>query len=141
MDMKKGGQGLATKHRDSHLEFIRKSVDGGRPPNMIIVLDTHSDTFSGQLQVAGGLTGVGSMLTLPDLVRTYVGDAILGQLANASAIARSYDLTPELSPGVQPWADITPKARGGWCVLVMVSCGSSVRVPTHWEYITQLFSQ
>lgn len=139
--MKKGCEGVVRKHQDSTLDFIKKSLDGGRPPNLIIVLDTHCDTFSGQLQVAGGLTGQSSTRTLPDLVRTYVGDATLQQMAHVSAIARSYNTIPEISPGVWPAADITPKARGGWRVMVMVSCGSSVRTQMHWEYITQLFSQ
>jgi hypothetical protein len=139
--MKKGAQGIVNKHRATHLDFIEKSMCEGRPANLVIVLDTHSDTFSGQLQATGGLTGVSTTLTLPDLVRTYVGDAILQEMRTASAVARSYNIIPQISPGVAPWANITPKVRGGWRVMVMVSCGSSVRVPMHWEYITQLFTK
>jgi hypothetical protein len=137
--MKKGGHGIVARHRDSHSKFIKKSLDEGRPANLVIVLDTHSDTFSGHLQATGGLTGPSTTLTLPDLVRSYVGDAVLQAMEEASAIARSYRLVPEISPGVAPWADITPKARGGWRVMVMVSCGSSVKTAAHWEYITHLF--
>ena len=132
---------MVIKHKDSHLDFIRKSMHQGRPANLIIVLDTHSDTFTGQLQTTGGLTGVSTTLTLPDLVRGYVGDAILQEMIKVSGLARAYNFVPEISPGLRPWADITPKARGGWRVMVMVSCGSSVRVPVHWEFITQLFAQ
>lgn len=113
----------------------------GQPPNMIIVLDTHSDTFSGHLQTAGGLTGPAISVPLPDLVRTYVGDEVLREMGFASDQARSYNTIQEMSPGVAPWADITPKVRGGWRVMVMVSCGSSVRQPVHWDYITQLFTR
>jgi hypothetical protein len=129
------------KHKDAHVDFIKKSMSDGRPANVIIVLDTHSDTFSGQLQATGGLTGVSTTLTLPDLVRTYVGDTVLQEMTRASAKARSYNIVHEVSPGVVPWADITPKVRGGWRVMVMVSCGSSVRQPVHWDYITQLFTK
>jgi hypothetical protein len=139
--MKKGGEATATKHMKTHLDFIRTYRGGSQPPNIVIVLDTHSDTFSGQLQAAGGLTGVSSTRTLPDLVRTYVGDPVLREMANVSAEARSYNTIHEIRPGVLPWADVTPKVRGGWRVLVMVSCGSAVRQPIHWDYITQLFSK
>lgn len=127
------------KKNDTHLDFIHKHMKDGRLPNMIIVLDTHSDTFSGELQATGGLTGPSTTLTLPDLVRKYVGDPILEEMRKASASARSYTLIPEIRPGVEPWADITPKVRGGWRVMVMVSCGSAVRSPAHWNYINQLF--
>ena len=141
VDMKKGGANLIVKNSHQHVNFVKKSIADGRPANLIVVLDTHSDTFTGQLQTTGGLTGVGSNLTLPDLVRSYVGDAILQEMMHASGVARSYHSFLEISPGVAPWADITPKARGGWRVMVMVSCGSSVRIPMHWDYIKQLFTQ
>jgi hypothetical protein len=137
--MKKGGEGITLKHRVPHTDFIMTSMREGRPANLVIVLDTHSDTFSGQLQATGGLTGVSTTLTLPDLIKTYVGDAVLQGMGEASRASRSYNLVHEISPGVVPWADITPKVRGGWRVMVMVSCGSAVRQQVHWDYITQLF--
>jgi hypothetical protein len=139
--MKKGGEGVELKHRDRHMGFIHKSMTQGRPANLVIVLDTHSDTFSGQLQATGGLTGASTTLTLTDLLRTYVGDAVFKAMADASATARAYALVPEISPGVVPWADITPKVRGGWRVMVMVSCGSAVAQQIHWDYMTQLFTK
>jgi hypothetical protein len=139
--MRKGGEVLTTKHKDQHVDFINKSMLEGRPCNLIVVLDTHSNTFSGQLQASGGLTGAGTFMSLPDLVLGYVGDVTLKEMQKASEYARRYNLVLEVSPGVTPWADITPKVRGGWRVMVMVSCGSSVRAPMHWEYISQLFSK
>ena len=129
------GEGAFAKLRESQANFVKKSINDGKPANLIIVLDTRSNTFSGQLQAAGGLTGV----TLPDLIRTYVGDDILQETLKASNYARCYSFVPEISPGIAPWADITPKVRGGWRVMVMVTCGSVVRQPSHWKYITQLF--
>jgi hypothetical protein len=139
--MRKGGEGVRGKLMTIHQNFIRKFMNDGRPANIVIVLDTHSDTFSGQLQAAGGLTGVSSTLTLPDLVRTYVGNATLQEMGKASVQARTYNTIHEIRPGVVPWADITPKVRGGWRIMVMVSCGSSVRQPVHWDQITQLFTK
>jgi hypothetical protein len=139
--MKKGGENVVLKHRQVHSDFIKKSISEGRPANLIVVVDTHSDTFSGQLQTTGGLTGVSTTLSLPDLVRGYVGDSTLQEMMQASALARSYNSGLEISPGVAPWADITPKARGGWRVMVLVSCGSAVRTAMHWEYITQLLTK
>lgn len=141
IDMKKGAEGIIIKHNDSHTDFLNKAMRQGRPANLVVVLDTHADTFTGQLQTTGGLTGVATTLSLPDLVRTYVGDTILQEMAKASVVARSYNLVHEISPGVAPWADITPKVRGGWRVMVMAACGSAVRQPLHWEYITALFQQ
>jgi hypothetical protein len=139
--MKKGAENVGLKHSQVHSDFIKKSISEGWPANLIIVLDTHSDTFTGQLQATGGLTGTSTTLSLPDLVRGYVGDGTLQEMMKASAIARSYDCLPEISPGVAPWADITPKARGGWRVMVMVACGSAVKIPMHWEYLTQLLTK
>jgi hypothetical protein len=139
--MMKGAERKVVKHRDSQTTFLNNSIHSGRPANLIIVLDTHSNSFSGHLQAAGGLTGVSTSLTLPDLVKMYVGDFIFEEMPKASAISRSYDHIYQLSPGVAPWADITPKVRGGWRVLVMVSCGSAVKQLSHWDYITQLFRQ
>jgi hypothetical protein len=136
--VKKGGENVALKHQQAHSNFINQSVQEGRPANLVMVLDTHSDAFTGQLQAAGGSTGVTISLTLPDLVRGYVGDGTLQDMMNASGVARSHSFPVEISPGVAPWADITPKARGGWRVMVMVSCGSAVKIPAHWEYLTQL---
>jgi hypothetical protein len=137
----KGREGVIVKHRHTQTEFVHNSMLNGRPANLIIVLDMHSDTFTGQLQATGGLTAVSTTLTLPDIVRTYVGEPLLQEMGKASAVARAYDVIHEISPGVAPWADITPKVRGGWRVMVMLSCGSAVRQPVHWDYITQLFTQ
>src|SRR5277367_1777990 len=98
--MKKGGENIMLKHRQLHTDFIKKSISEGRPANLIIVVDTHSDTFSGQLQTTGGLTGVCTTLSLPDLVRGYVGDSTLQEMMHASALARSYNSGLEISPGV-----------------------------------------
>ena len=113
----------------------------GRPSNLIIVLDTHSDTFTGQLQVAGGLTGESTTLTFPDLVKGYVGVETLQEMASTSQAVQSSSLVLEVSLGVTPWGNITPKVCGGWRVLIMVSCCLSVEIPMHWEYITLLFEK
>ena len=139
--MMKGALGRVSKNTNTQLDFIRRSTNEGRPSNLIIVLDTHSDTFTGQLQVSGGLTGVSTTLTLPDLVKGYVGVDTLEEMASASEAARNSSLVLEVSPGVTPWGNITPKVRGGWRVLIMVSCGSAVKIPMHWEYITHLFQK
>ena len=139
--MMKGALGRVSKNTNTQLDFIRKSTNEGRPSNLIIILDTHSNTFTGQLQVAGGLTGESTTLTLPHLVKSYVVVETLQEMASASQAARSSSLVLEVSPGVTPWGNITPKVRGGWRVLIMVSCGSSVKIPMHWEYITQLFKK
>ena len=37
---------VVMKNTNTQLEFIRKSIEQDRSPNLIIVLDTHSDTFT-----------------------------------------------------------------------------------------------
>ena len=74
--MRKGGQASISKYEEDRTGFIKTTVQEGRPPNMIIVLDTHSDTFTGQLQATGGLTTSGTTLTLPSLVTGYVGNSV-----------------------------------------------------------------
>ena len=139
--MKKGVEGILIKHKDQHTKFLHKSLQEGRPANLIIVLDTLSDTFSSHFQATSGLTGVSTALTLPDLLRLYVGEPIFNEMTKLSTFARSYRLVPELSPGLPPSADITPKVRGGWRVMVIVSCGSAVRNPVHWNHITELLEK
>ena len=78
--MIKKREGVMMKENDTHLDFIHKHMKDGRLPNMIIILDTHSDTFSKELQATGGLTGTSTILTLLDLVRKYVGDPILEEM-------------------------------------------------------------
>jgi hypothetical protein len=85
--MKKGGENVVLKHRQVHSDFIKKSISEGQPANLIVMVDTHSDTFSGQLQMMDGLTGVSTTLSLSDLVRGYVGDLTLQEMMQASALA------------------------------------------------------
>jgi hypothetical protein len=137
--MIKADEGTVVMLRNGHTNFVKNSIDEGRPANLIIVVDANSDTFSGQLEATGGLTGENTTLTLPDLVENYVGESILQETLKASTYARAYSTVHEISPGHAPWADITPRVRGGWRVMVMVSCGSAVRQRNHWKYITELF--
>ena len=133
----KGRQGVMGRHCNNHIEFMADFINQGQPPNLIIVLDTHSDSFSGQLQATGGLRGAQKTnLTLPDLVRMCVGDSVLHAMGRASEISRAYNVAHKISPGVAPWADITPGVHGGWRVMAMVSCGSALQQVVHWDYIT-----
>lgn len=138
--MKATAPALAKKNHDGHIKFLEKFLEDGRPPNLIIVIDTHSDTWSGQLQTARGRT-VDLHRKLPDLVQEYVGQPVLDVMKTSSRQARSYDVLHEISGGVAPWADITPKSRGGWRVLIMPVCGSTMTQPVHWSYLVHMFKE
>jgi len=136
--MLKAGERAAEKHVPDHLTFIDQYLTKGLPPNLIVVLDTHSDSFSGLLQCAGGLGGVAEARPLPEIARMYVGDAVLAKMQQVSQVARKWNETIEVGSGATPWADLTPRTRGGWRVMVMVACGSAIKQRLHWEYIQQL---
>lgn len=130
----------AWKKGDAHTNFLNHFIDQGRAPNLIVVIDTHSDSWSGQLQTAGG-SGGEHHLTLLVLLQNYVGGPVMDRMAASSTQARHYNTVHEISPGVAPWADITPKTRGGWKVVIMPVCGSTVTQVVNWNYLVQAFAQ
>jgi hypothetical protein len=44
------------KHVEPITAFLRKTTNDGIPANFFVILDTHSDAFTGNLQHAGGQT-------------------------------------------------------------------------------------
>lgn len=128
-------------NKRSHLRFINSFIQEERPPNLIILVDTHSNAWSGQLQTAETSSGGESNSTLPSIVDDYVGDQVIARMKVSSELARSYNVQYETASGKKPWADITPKTRGGWRVLIMPVCGSSVRQPVHLNYLVQMIRE
>ncbi|KAG1847025.1 hypothetical protein DFJ58DRAFT_843341 [Suillus subalutaceus] len=119
------------------LEFMRGNISRGFPPNTFIIVDTHSDEFTGMLQHTGGHTG-GTNTTITEIVEAYLGTDFLKCMGEASDAARSDDSTLTTAKSTKPWCDLTAKARGGWRGLLLVSCGPAIRVSHHFESVLQL---
>ena len=113
------------------VEHIQLSINSGVPANCFVVLDTHSDTHSGQLQYAGGASAP-VFSHAHSLLQNFCGNAFLPamQAAAKSAVAngrhpRVEKSTPASMPH-NPWYNAAPSFRGGWRGLLMSSCGPAV---------------
>ncbi|KAF8058954.1 hypothetical protein FPV67DRAFT_1454802 [Lyophyllum atratum] len=93
------------------VEFIRASSSQKLPPNLIIVVDTHSHSYSGRLQVTK-TTGLHS--TVAELLTAKVGTGVFDEMRKASDKARRWNAIEivELDGG-RLRADVTPLTRGG----------------------------
>jgi hypothetical protein len=122
------------------VQFLHHNILAGYPTNVFVVVDTHSDEFSGMLQHTGGHTG-GTNTTITEILQAYLGkDFVKGM--KASAIAARNDTTVRKTlNGKAPWCDLTAKARGGWRGLFMVSCGPAIRVSHHFEEVKALVDE
>src|SRR5271169_4721342 len=127
-----GGNHTDTRIKDS-FSFVNTHTAAGFPPNLFIVVDTHTNYFNGFLQHTGcsrvEYADVGTLL------RSYVSDALLDMIKTASA--RSRATIPEIytPEGLRPWSDITVASRGGWRCLVVTG---NVWIGEHFPYLVQL---
>ncbi|KAG1887457.1 uncharacterized protein F5891DRAFT_1199920 [Suillus fuscotomentosus] len=119
------------------LKFMRSNVGRGFPPNTFIVVDTHSDEFTGMLQHTGGHTG-GTNTTITEIIEAYLGTEFLKCMGEASDAARTDNSTFTTAKSTKPWCDLTSRARGGWRGLLLVSCGPAMRVSHHFESVLKL---
>ncbi|KAG1761232.1 hypothetical protein EDD22DRAFT_847910 [Suillus occidentalis] len=119
------------------VQFLHRNILAGFPPNVFVVVDTHSDEFSGMLQHTGGHTG-GTNTTITEILQAYLGnDFVTGMKASATA-ARNDTTARKTLNGKAPWCDLTAKARGGQRGLFMVSCDPAIRVSHHFEKVKAL---
>ncbi|KAG2062972.1 hypothetical protein BDR04DRAFT_1164401 [Suillus decipiens] len=118
------------------VEFVRRNITCGFPPNIFLVVDTHSDEFTGMLQHTGGQTS-GTSTTITEILVAYLGEKFVQVMNKSSKIARSDETVKKTINGKQ-WSDLTPCARGGWRGLAMVSCGPAIRVSHHFEAVKAL---
>ncbi|KAK2464058.1 hypothetical protein APHAL10511_003928 [Amanita phalloides] len=133
--MKKGEKPQSKKFQ-KQVEFIERHHEAGHTSNLIVVLDTHSDSFSGMLTAGNRL-----QWTIEQVANNYVGTTVLECMRDVSIVAREDELELEVLPGVKPWVGMARKERGGWRVLIMVSCGAAVREPLHWSFIVNLLNE
>ncbi|KAK2459411.1 hypothetical protein APHAL10511_008576, partial [Amanita phalloides] len=109
--MKSNGEKPAKKEFGKQVKFLTTHAERGVSPNMIVIVDTHSDSFSGFLQSAGGRG------------RAWVCRAeCVGNDATGITDSKGWE------------------ARGGWRVLVLMTCGSALRQRHHWNSVLELLN-
>jgi hypothetical protein len=130
------GKGL-DKYEGQALEFIQEAEDRQCLPNMVMVIDTHTDSNSGLLQMGGGLTGKVRTGDTEDLLRGYVGSEVMKRMRRISMKARS-DKTKEHLAGGKVKSSISSRVRGGWRVLILATCGPAVTKEDSLNYLLNL---
>lgn len=135
--MKKGAQAYETKKLEPLVDFTEAAIQAGRPPNMIAIMDTHSDPLTGYLQHQGGVSG-GQSTTVGDIVRSYITPPLLLAMERASKISRNHPPDGKTRNGNSPWKGMVAKSRGGWRGLIMVTCGPAIRSPAHFAAVQEL---
>jgi hypothetical protein len=116
------------------VEFIQRNIHAGFPPNVFVVIDTHSDEFTGMLQHTGGHSG-GTSTSIKEIMTAYLGQEFRSAMQAASVAARSDESIRKTVNGNDVWCDLTARARGGWKGLFMVSCGPAIRVSHHFDEV------
>lgn len=119
------------------VQFLRDNTAAGNPPNTFIIVDTHSDEYTGMLQHTGGSAG-GTNTTIREILMAYLGEECLKALKRASGAARSDNTERKTVNGRAPWCDLSARCRGGWRGVFMVSCGPAIRVTHHFEEVKAL---
>ncbi|KAG2335998.1 hypothetical protein BDR05DRAFT_953664 [Suillus weaverae] len=119
------------------IQFCHRNIVAGFPPNVFVVVDTHSDEFSGMLQHTGGHTG-GTNATITEILKAYLGKEFVTAMKASADAARNDTTVCKTFNGKAPWCDVTAKARGGRRGLFMVSCGPAIRVSHHFEEVKAL---
>ncbi|KAG0695628.1 hypothetical protein DFH29DRAFT_1005299 [Suillus ampliporus] len=122
------------------VQFMKRNIEGEFPPNTYVIIDTHSDEYSGMLQHTGGHTG-GTNTNITEIVTAYLGKEFLKGMENASVAARNDKTVVTTERGKQPWCNLTAKARGGRRVLLLVSCGPAIRVHHHFDSVVELVNK
>ncbi|KAI9568141.1 hypothetical protein HD554DRAFT_2172539 [Boletus coccyginus] len=127
IDLKVNGQAAALKEMEPVCKFIDRSTQSTVPANTFFVVDTHSDTLTGGLQWAGGVTAP-KMAPASELLSEFCGKPVLGAMMKAAEASRRF--VPPENPG---WYKDSPLYRGGWRGLLLATCGPAVRVPSGFK--------
>ncbi|KAG1746873.1 hypothetical protein EDB19DRAFT_1826261 [Suillus lakei] len=116
------------------VEFIQHNIHAGFPPNIFIIINTHSNKFTTMLQHTGGHSG-GTSTSIKEIMTAYLGQEFQSAMKAVSTAARSDESIRKTVNGNDVWCDLTACARGGWKGLFMVSCGPAIRVSHHFEEV------
>ncbi|KAM6491895.1 hypothetical protein JOM56_012533 [Amanita muscaria] len=129
--------GSSSKKLIDNVQFIKDKSMGGMPPNMVVVVDTHADSFSGYLQVGGG-SNAPKAINVGEMICKFVTQEVLQSMCNASALACLEQTELCLASGRAPWCDISMSTRGGWRGAIISSCRPSMLTTTHFFFVSKL---
>jgi hypothetical protein len=108
--------------------FLEQSVANEIPANTFIVIDTHSDTYTGNLQHSGGQTHGGSA-PLGDVLESFLGKDCMDSMARAKR--KRAEL---LTRSTESHANLNVVNPGGKTFVFLLTCGPAVRVGYHLEH-------
>ncbi|KAG1868953.1 hypothetical protein DFJ58DRAFT_723360 [Suillus subalutaceus] len=119
------------------LQFLWDNTATGFPPNTFIVINTHSDEWTGMLQHTGGSAG-GTSTSIGEIPMVYLGEECLDALMRLLIAARSHKTEHKMVNGRAPWCNLSAHGRGGWRGVFMVSCGPAIGVVHHFDQVMAL---
>ncbi|KAG2352390.1 hypothetical protein BDR07DRAFT_1384333 [Suillus spraguei] len=135
--MKAGAHTSQSRWLETPSNFITTSILQNVPSNTIVIMDTHSDEYTGMLQHTGGPAG-GTNTTAAEIIEAYLGKPFLRAMKMAASHARDDKSVETTIKGGTPWCDTTPKARGGRRGLIIVSCGPAMHINHHFDSLLAL---
>ena len=119
--LKKSGQPAAQREMAEGRKFIQQSIACSVPTNTFVVIDTHTETETGNLQYGGGETRP-EFAPASEVIRGYCGEALYKTMHTASVLAQQ-----EKASETSHWFKDSIRCRGGWRVLLLATCGQAVR--------------
>ena len=137
LQMKKGAQNFERNKVEAGRALITKSIASKVPANVFIVVDTHSEQFTGLLQCAGGKTD-GGFAGVDEILAEYLGKAFREAMQSSSDAARN---SAPKEVGSSDWYDDTPYTRGGWRGIFLLSCGPPVNASHHFESLLKMVEE
>jgi hypothetical protein len=138
--MKSGAHTKESRRLAFPSQFITTSILENIPSNTFVIMDTHSDEYTGMLQHTGGSSG-GTNTTAAEIIEAYLGKPFLKAMKMASSYARDDTSVETTIKGRAPWCDVTPKARGGRRGLILVTCGPAMRINHHFDSLLSLVKE
>ncbi|KAG1776717.1 hypothetical protein EV702DRAFT_1046040 [Suillus placidus] len=137
LSMKAGAHLKESRRLTFPSQFVTTSTMESIPSNTFVIMDTHSDEYTGMLQHTGRASG-GTNTTAVEIIQAYLGKQFINAMKMASLHARNDESSETTIKDNVPWCDTTPKARGGRCGLILVTCGPAMRVSHHFDSLLTL---
>ncbi|KAG5651008.1 hypothetical protein H0H81_010244 [Sphagnurus paluster] len=134
----RGGGAGSQKMKEECRQFIQKSGVHGQPANTIVILDSHSDPYTGLLQTALTSEHYHNPATV---LHGTLGPKLMNEMLKASRASRGWSEDVKTITGKQPWPDFTPTLRGGWRVMIVLACGSTMSVKDSWDNLCDLITR
>lgn len=137
LQMKKGAQTYERNKMEAGCTLITRSIASKVPANVFMVVDTHSQEFTGLLQHSGGNKD-GGFAAVDEILAEYLGKAFRAAMQNSSDAARN---SAQKEIGSSAWYDDTAYTRGGWRGVFLLSCGPAVNATFHFEKLMKMVEE